>query len=237
MTGKIEQLALALVAIATMSMTAASVVQASELHAAAGPNASILGEQTTSNVFTTDSGTVTCTQALFEGTAPSATSGTTTAQELTVTPTYTGCKAFGLNATVDMNGCEYTITGAGQPALTATVDVVCNKTVGKVIEVTAAGGCTVTVGPQGVGGGHLIFSAGTSSPADVTVNITRYAISYEGHGVCPSLPATTPTTGGTYTGGATFKARVDAGAAQATHNGHTYQKLAQTGALVALTAT
>jgi hypothetical protein len=236
MIRKIKGLGIVFVAIAAMSMTAASVVQASELHAAAGPNASILGEQTTSNVFTTDSGTVTCTQALFEGTAPSATSGTTTAQELTVTPTYTGCKAFGLNATVDMNGCEYTITGAGQPALTATVDVVCNKTVGKVIEITAAGGCTVTVGPQAIGG-HLIFSAGGASPADVNVNITANAINYEGHGACPSLPATTPTTGGTYTGGATFKARVDNGAAQATHNGHTYQKLAQTGALVALTAT
>jgi hypothetical protein len=236
MTSNIKRLSLAFVAVAAMSMAAASAVQASELHAAAGPNASIFGTQTTQHVFTTDSGTVKCNQALFEGTATGQTAGTTTAQEITITPQYTGCTAFGLAATVDMNGCEYTVTGAGQPALTAVVDIVCNKTVGKVIEITASAGCVVTVGPQAVGG-HLVFKNVAQVPAEVTAEITASAIKYEGHGPCPSLAATTPTTGGTYTGGATFQAREDKFATQATHNAHTFQKLLQTGALVALTAT
>jgi hypothetical protein len=229
----IKRLGFIFMLIAAMSMATATAVPASELHAATGPNASIFGNQTTQLTFTTDSGTVKCTQALFEGTVASQTAGTTTTQELTVTPQYTGCTAFGLAATVDMNGCEFTTTGAGQPALTAVEDIVCNKTVGKVIEMTAAAGCTVTVGPQAVGG-HKTFQAALGK---VVVSVTLSEIKYEGHGACPSLPATTPTTGGTSTGAAEFVARADTGASQATHNGHTFQKLLQTGALVALTAT
>jgi hypothetical protein len=237
MIRNLKNFSLAFIAVAAISMGAAtSVVLASELHAAAGPNASIFGTQTTQHVMTIDSGTTKCTQVLFEGTVSSQTVGTTTTQELTVTPQYTGCTAFGLAATIDMNGCEYTITGAGQPALTATLDIVCNKTVGKVIEKTAAAGCVITIPPQTVGG-HVVFTNIAGAPADVNVSFTLSGIKYEGHGACPNLTATELTTNGTYTGGATFQARVDTSAAQATHNGHTFQKLLQTGALVALTAT
>jgi hypothetical protein len=236
MTRNLKRLGLAFASFAAMSMAATSVVQASELHAATGPNASLFGTQTTQNVFTSDSGTTKCTQVLFEGTAPSQTLGTTTSQTGSGTSQYTGCTAFGLAATIDMNGCETTSTGAGQPALTVVSDIVCNKTVGKVIEVTGAAGCTITVGPQTLGG-HTTYTNVAGSPAHVIANITLSGIKYEGHGPCPSLAATTPTTGGTYTGGGTIQAREDAGAAEATHNGHTFQKLRQTGTLVALTAT
>jgi hypothetical protein len=209
------------------------VVRASELHAATGPNASLFGAQTTQFTYTTDSGTVKCTQFVLEGTAASQTPGTTTAQELTITPQYTGCVAFGLASIIDMNGCEYTVTGAGQPALTAVVDIVCNKTVGKVIEITAAAGCVVTVPPQSAGG-HLVFK---NSGADITAEVTLANLQYEGHGPCPSLPATVLTTNGIFNGGLTIQARKDQGSVQATHNGHTYQKLLQNGPLVALAAT
>jgi hypothetical protein len=236
MTRNLKRLGLSVVASVALSMAATSVVQASELHAATGPNASFFGSQTNQLVFSLDSGTVKCAQVVFEGTGASQTVGTTTSQAGSTTAQYTGCFAFGLGATIDMNGCETTSTGEGQPALTSAGDIICNKTVGKVIEVTAAGGCTITVGPQTLGG-HATYTNVAGSPAHVLANITVTNIKYEGHGVCPSLPTTTPTTGGTVSGVVTIQAREDKGAAQATHNGHTYQKLLQTGALVALTAT
>lgn len=233
MIPKIRGLGFTFVVIMAMSMAASALAQASEFHAASGPNVSIFGEQTEQLTLSTDSGTTKCTQVLFEGTAPSSTSGTTTAQELTLTPTITGCTAFGLTSTVDMNGCEYTITGAGTPALTADFDIVCNKTAGKLIETTTLT-CTVTTPAQTLSG-HITFSNGPGN--HVNANFTVNGMTYEGHGFCPGLTATTLTHNGTYTGQATFRARVDAGAAQATHNGHTYQKLLQTGAQVVLTAT
>jgi hypothetical protein len=236
MISNFKRLSLAFVAVAAMSMSAASAVQASELHAATGPNASLFGTQTTQHVFTTMSGTTKCNSATFEGTAPSQSQVTTTAQHVTITPQYTQCLSFGLASIIDMNGCEYTITGAGTPALTADVDIVCNKTVGKVIEITASAGCVVTVPPQTVGG-HIVFANVAGSPADVTAEVKASGIKYEGHGPCPNLNPTQLTNDGTYNGAATFQARVDKESVQAIHNGHTYQKLLQTGALVALTAT
>lgn len=233
MIHKLKQLCIALIAIAVMGITATAVVQASEFHAAAGPNASIFGEQTVQQQLATDEGIAKCTQALFEGTAPSSTSGTTTAQEFTLTPRYTGCTAFGLTSTVDMNGCEYTFTGAGQPALTATMDIVCSKTAGKVIEITTPT-CTTTILPQTLGG-HITFANGPSN--HVSANFTLSGMKYEGHGFCPGLTPTTLTANGTYTGEATFWAKEDKGSAQATHNGHIYQKLNQSGSQVTLTAT
>lgn len=233
MNRKIKRFGHVLLVISALGLITASAAQASELHVAAGPNADVFGEQTTQHVLTTDSGSIAATQALFESTLSTQTSGTTTAQELTLTPTYTGASAFGLNATIDMNGCEYTITGSGTPALTADVDIVCNRTAGKVIEVTTLT-CTVTIPAQSVGG-HVTFTNGPGF--HVSANFTLSGITYEGHGFCPNLSATALTHNGTYAGGTTFKARVDTGSEQATHNGHTYQKLKQTGALVALTAT
>jgi hypothetical protein len=233
MIRELKNLSFIVIGAAAMSIASPLAAEASELHAATSPNASIFGTQTTQHGFTTDSGTVRCTQASFEGTIAGQTIHTTTAQELTVTPQYTGCTAFGLNATVDMNGCQYTITGAGQPALTATVDIVCNKTVGKVIEITAAAGCTVTIAPQ-TAFGHLTFS---NWWPDVTVDATLSLIKYEGHGPCPSLPATTSTNGGTYNGITTAQAREDKGSGEATHNGHTFQRLFQFGTQAELTVT
>lgn len=83
------------------------------------------------------------------------------------------CKAFGLNATVSMNECTYTLktgTEIEKEMLTrGTVDIVCPT--GKVITIVTAT-CEVQVGPQ-TGLGPVDYQIDTSTPSaksNLTVN-------------------------------------------------------------------
>jgi hypothetical protein len=238
MTRKIKTLGLALVAFAAMSVVAAGGAQAAELHANAPTTAAIFGQQTTQHQFTIDAGIVKCNQALFEGLATGGGQTQTTAQELQITGTYTGCNISGLASTVDMNGCKFTITGAGQAAETVQVDIT-GCTAGKTIEVTS-NPCVVTV-PEQHNLSHIVFQdtpAAVPKPV-VHASITISGITYQTHGLCPNTASdhTATTTTGTYNGSATFLARKHVGGQAASHNGHSYQKLLQTGEQVALEAT
>src|SRR6059036_2059114 len=100
---------LALTALAALAVTAvaASAAQATTTFTAGSTSGTITGTQTTKQVFTTNAGKVECTTAHQEGKFTAASFTT-----LTVTPTYSGCTAFGfIGATVTMNGCTYTYTG------------------------------------------------------------------------------------------------------------------------------
>ncbi len=245
MIRNIKALGLAIVAVGAMSMAVAASVQAAELHATTQGSAVLTGQQTQQHVFQTQAGTVTCGTANFEGTVAS--QGTqVTAQEATITPTYSGCEAFGLNATVQMNGCKYTITGKANTntgattALTSYVDV-SGCTSGKQIVVNAAGGlCTATI-PEQHNLSHLVYkdegTPGTSTE-DVGVDVTVSGITYELHGLfCPGGGATGLRHDGTYHGKATFKAFVDSpGQQQVTEHGHQFNKPNE-GAQVGLRAT
>lgn len=235
MTRKIKGLGLAFVAVAAMSMVAAGGAQASELHANFNGNVSVFGNQTAQqHVFTTKAGTVKCEQAFFEATVTKVSGTQVTAQDVTATPRYTGCQAFGTSANIDVNGCKYTLTGASQPALTALVDVT-GCTSGKGIEITTAI-CRMTVPAQN-SISHLVFANTTAQ--DVDVSITASAITYQADGpLCPNMATGQTLNDGTYVGQATFQAREDKGSGAATtHNGHEYTPLLQTGALVALQGT
>jgi hypothetical protein len=246
MTRKIKGLGLAFVAIAAMSMAVASAVQATELHATDPGPVSIFGEKTAQHqqhVFTTDAGSVKCNVSKFEGTVPASGGQQTTAQELTLTGTYTNCTAFGLAATIDMNGCKYTITnklGAHTTAQTAYVDIT-GCTAGKVIEITPTGiPCVVTV-PEQHNLSHIVFDNNpepATTPHDLTATITVTGITYEGHNGCFSLPNTQLTHNGQYIGQATFKATKDPGKEPKIKlHGHEYEPLKQNGAQVGLLAT
>jgi hypothetical protein len=216
---------LTFVAVAAMNMTAIGNAQASEAHITTAQKANITGENTNQHIFQVtapENAQTQCSQALFEGTVQGG-QLQITAQHLTVTGTYTNdCTAFGLNMTVDMNGCKYTITGTGQPALTALVDIT-GCTIGKGIEITVAG-CTKTILPQS-GLSHITFTnEGSGSTEDVLAHATIQGITYEMHGaLCPGAQ-TVLTHNGDYTGTTTVKAFQDVGTSQATHNGHTYTK-------------
>jgi hypothetical protein len=96
-----KTLALALVAVLAMSVVVASAASASSYTGSAYPTTGTGSNTAGKETFTTPGGTVQC-DSHFEGTLASASS------ELTVTPKYSSCVAFGfLNATVNMNGCDY----------------------------------------------------------------------------------------------------------------------------------
>jgi hypothetical protein len=231
MTRKLKAIGLAFAAVAAMSLIPAAATQGSELHAiTAGPSANITGEQTTQHRFqaTPPAGpATTCNSVHFEGTV------SITSQHQTVTPIYTGCTAFGQTSTVNMNGCKFTFTGSGNPALTAKVDIV-GCTAGKQIEGNTAI-CQKTIPEQATIGGHVVFSNG-GSPSDLVATFTLTGITYQLHGAVCGHTVTTTTHDGTYQGSATFKAFVSTQPQQATHNGHQYSTT-KNGAQVALTAT
>jgi hypothetical protein len=242
MTGYIKAIGIAIIAIVALPLLTTSGAIASELHLASSGNVSIFGEQTAQDQQSKfqfgASGVVQCTEALLEGTQTGSGSGTqTTTSELTLTPTYTGCTAFGLAASIDMNGCKYTVTGSGQPALSALVDIV-GCTTGKSIEITSpATGCTRTI--LAINGlAHVVFSNVAGSPSHMTIQLTLGSVQYETHG-CSIFGGTdtVKTNDSTIGGQTTVRGREDVGTEQKTHNGHQYNKLKQSGALVGLVAT
>jgi hypothetical protein len=226
----VKALGLAFVAVAAMSVAATGAAQAAQLHVTTAQKANITGTNTNQHVFkltSPENSEIKCNLAQFEGTVQGG-SPQITAEDVQLTATYTeDCTAFGLNATIDMNGCKYTITGENQGALTARVDITgCTTITGqqnhKAIEITVPG-CTVTV-PQQHGLSHITFTnEGSGATEDVLAHVNVQGITYESHGaLCPGGNTIT-THNGDYTGTATFKAFLDNGNGQATHNGHTYQ--------------
>lgn len=218
MTHRMKVLGLALMAIAAVGAFSASYAMGSELHFYNSTN--VTGEQVELNSFTTDAGTVQCTQATFEGTLVESAE----MNELTLTGTNTGCQGFGQPAAIDMNGCKYTVTGAAQPAQTAVVDIT-GCTTGKSIEITAGGVCRMSI-PEQHGLNHITFE-GVSGTKHVKAKATIQGISYISHGpLCPNLASSTPLKqNGQYTGQITVKALDDIGSELVTHNGHQYNKL------------
>jgi hypothetical protein len=126
---------------------------------------------------------------------------------LTVTPTYTGCRAFGfLEATIDMNGCDYEFTTATRIGTSAdlqthewTTGVHNSNTepasevthlkcpAGKSIEITAAT-CRAQIHPQTLHGHLLITSTTAPTPDDLDIRATYtgidYTVTQDGFG-CP----------------------------------------------------
>ncbi len=228
MTRNIKALGLAIVAVAAMSMAVAASAQATQVHITSPKAAVITGQQIEQHTFATQAGQVKCASASFEGTVEATGQQQITTEDLTITPTYTNCEAFGLAAQVVMNGCEYTVTGkstAGQTLqTTAFVDVICT-TSPKPIEVIAAGGlCVATVAPQN-NISHIVFTntqQGTD-PHHTHANITAQGIVYQLDGAfCPGGAGTK--TDGKYHGQATFRAFEKTGQNLVQEHGHQFQK-------------
>jgi hypothetical protein len=169
---------------------------------AAGPTSKaaaslkLTGSQSGSDILTTTAGNVTCKSIKYSGTVASS-----PITEMSLTPTYSECTAFGFPATIDVNGCSYLLKVA--PESTGTVDIVC----------PAGQELTVTASPSGttkctlhVPGGQSLATAtfhnlGSGSTAEIEVTTNLSAIKYShtqgsGIGSCPSGSATN----GTYKG-------------------------------------
>jgi hypothetical protein len=132
MIRKIKTLGVALVAVFALTAVMASAASAASFTSSTYPTTATATSAIGNDVFTTEGGTVECA-GHFQGTLAAASS------DLTVTATYTNCKAFGfVEATV--TGCKYTFTAVSKTS--ANVDVVNPCTI-------IASNCHVTVENQG----------------------------------------------------------------------------------------
>jgi hypothetical protein len=164
------------------------------------------GDQDGGTHVLTTTATVKCTTASF-----TASSSGASVNELTVTPSYSGCSAFGFaTAHWKTNGCTYTYS---TPTTITSNEVtyhpsgrlfVCPGGSKMEITPTAFGVsvCTQSIPPQEPKGGHTISrNAGSFSAMDVTYQFTLFEIQYTGTGgACGSSGAN-----GTYEGSTTWR--------------------------------
>lgn len=184
----------ALVAAMAMMAVTAGAASAAEYTAASYP-VTVTGSQEGQHVFTVDGSEVKCTTAHFE--SPGNTGPTST---LTVGAQYSGCTAFTLiNATVNMNGCDYVFEAPGGSPLSSAVQVVCPE--GNQIEInvsTILGSCEVRVGSQTPSGGNTYTNLG--GKVHVATNVTGIKANVvKDTGICP-LSGTGERTNATYVG-------------------------------------
>jgi hypothetical protein len=149
------------------------------------------------NVLTTEGGGLECAGASVSGQLPG------TSQALSLTPTYSACKAFGFaSASVVTNGCTYELAlegtrfGAHYPA---TFGIACPQ--GKAIEVTA-GNCTVAIPSQGGRGPAATSTDLAAAQRGIEVEFgvanLKYTVTKDGF-LCP-FAGTGAKEGGRYTG-------------------------------------
>jgi hypothetical protein len=195
MIRNLRVLGLAFVAVLAMSAVAASAAQAVPTFTASAYPATVTGSNTIGNeVFTTEGGKVECDSHFVS----SAISGPTST--LTVTPTYTGCTAFGfLNATVTTEGCTY-VFHATEKVSTGVykhhVDVVCPT--GKSIKIVAAT-CKAEIKAQtGLTTVKTTNLAGGTVTVQPEVKNVAYTVTADGF-LCP-FGGTGNKTDGEYTG-------------------------------------
>jgi hypothetical protein len=244
MTSKIKALSLALASIAAMSAIVASAAQAGSFDVGAQP-AVVSGhaEQSQNHVFTltrTATGTpftTICSTSWVEAT----TQGTQNVQEATATATYGGQCLYGptgLAATVRLNGCKYTVTGAGSGANTATVDITgCTNANGITIQIAGAA-CQLRIPAQN-GLSHVVGSEPnpTTTPHTVTLNVAVSGITVHQSGPgCPDGDNHLGTNG-YFQGNTILKATQHTGTEQVTEHGHQFLKNKLTGTQVNLTST
>jgi hypothetical protein len=197
MTRKLKMLGMAFVAVLALSAVSATAASAQKSYTCSAYPCTATGESAIGNdVFQTEGGKVECTSVYHVDAINAPTN------DLTVTPTYTGCKAFGfVEAKVEMGSCHYTFTTptetTGPDDLHAPVDVVCSEAA-KPITVTA-GTCKITIGAQTTGG--VVNITNDTAAGDVTVKAAVTGIAYtvvtDGFG-CP-FAGTGAKAGGTYT--------------------------------------
>lgn len=214
MTSKLKVLGLAFVALFAMSAITASAASATPAHFTVDSltsNAFLTGFQDPAEpeqIFITEFGEVNCNIVSAKATAPK-TSETIETSEVKYTSNYFGntkCEAFGLEAEINFNGCNYLFhagefVSAGHS--TGSVDLVCPS--GKSVKIITPT-CTVTVAAQ-AGLGPVTYTQVGSAPSDITLDAEIEGIAYSGSGATCSGSFNE----GIYFGKATIKAYEDNG--------------------------
>lgn len=221
MIRKFKALGLALVAVFAMSAMVATAAQATSGTVTFFPSnaqgVTFTAEQIGEHIFTLTDHKVTvegkeefantkCKKAVFDAVGTVAAGATS----VTVTPTYSECKSFGLTATIDHNGCNYILHSKTKIVSGWDVETTLTCPAGKGITITAAT-CEVTVSPQSLPHTSEVTNAGVSSPETgmdlhLHTDITgiNYTVNKDGIG-CP-LSGTGNFVNGDYDGTTTIKA-------------------------------
>ena len=153
------------------------------------------GEEDGDHTFYTR-GTATCKEVRFESEYSSEIS------ELPLLAEYGKCWAFGLESTVEMNGCELVLTTASQEAGAAGVSCSGEETVEITAFLFGEPVCVVSIGQQSGLEGVEYAEVGSGNERGVEVNVELEGIEYTQGGVfCPE-PGTFED--GTYSGVATL---------------------------------
>jgi len=187
MTHKYKALGLAMTAMFAFGAIAAQGAPASPLTVNSGLSKLFItgtNHGFSTHTFTAEPGLhATCTHALYKSSA-TPTSGAI--NEITLTPEYTGCSAFGFaTAHVKHNGCTYTLTTptklkAGEVTWgKEQIHVVCPE--GKKIEITptsfGVSPCTGFIGSQTPTAGHLV-ARNLANEFELTDEMTVEGITY-----------------------------------------------------------
>lgn len=153
-------------------------------------------EEKTTHVFSTPNGNVTCKHSAYRG---SGTAASGVVNEVTLTPEYKECTAFGFaTAHITTTGCTYTLTTATAVSAgvvtwggaAGQIHVVC--TAGNAIKVTptsfGVSVCTQSIEEQTPTSGHIVGrNAVPSTPMHITDEVTVEGVHYKGTGgVCGS---------------------------------------------------
>jgi len=175
------------------------------------------------NVFGTKSkpGSIECATGNYVGTFPGS-----TASQVEVAPSYTGCKIGASNATVTPNGCKYVLTGTTESFINtsgvssgedATVRLNCNDTAPGLV-VDGPLGCVITFSDthpantevnQNLLGVKYDNEVEASGKWDVKGTLTVDKITYTSNGPCQSLGFTATDSDGFVTTNVTGKAYSD----------------------------
>jgi hypothetical protein len=192
MIRKHKAFGLALVAVFALSAFVAQGASANPLTVEGGATGTTFytGDQDNGlHIFHNDGGNVECSTAVFTGTTTGA-----SVNELTITPSYNECKAFGFaKAEVHHNGCNYTFTTPETKSANEVtwnnnqIHIVCNTGNPITITPTFAGVsvCTQFVDTQTPTGGHVTgTNAGVNNPngMDITLHVALTGIHYFGTG-------------------------------------------------------
>ena len=189
MKHRLKQALLLAAVLSSLSAIFSSTASA-EFHSAA-EHTVLDGSQVGSDSLVFNAGKISCSTITYSGTLSAKTSSTAS-----LTPSYSGCNAFGfIGVTIDVNGCQIVLHQN-----TELTDISCGA---KPIEVTAPN-CTLTIGSQTGLASSTFSTEGTSPKRDIKVKLNLTGVSYTQTGKGEPPCSTKSFSDGTYTAEATL---------------------------------
>jgi hypothetical protein len=168
--------------------------------AAEGYPAQLSGEQTEQVTIGSEAGTIKCSETTVSGTLEEGPNGA-----VALTPTFKSCTAFGIAATIVVNGCQlvgHSGAETGSEIFAGTMDVTCPAE--KAIVITTAT-CEMQIGPQtGLSSLTLTDETGGTRKVGVGFGLTGVAYTVTKDGAFCPFSGTGAKTNGTMGGKVSF---------------------------------